>query len=46
MHTGKHWILTLIIAALLLSILVPASAEVKPIALDMLEHGTPPKAEG
>ena len=46
MHIGKHWILTLIIAALLLSILVPATAEVKPIATDMLEHGTPPAKEG
>ena len=46
MHTGKHWILPLIIAALLLSILVPATAEVKPIGLDMLEHGTAPAKEG
>ena len=46
MHTGKHRILTLLIATILLCLLTAASAEVKPIPLDMLEHGTPPQKEG
>ena len=46
MRTGKLVFLVLTIAALALCILSPAAAEVKPIPLNMLEHGTPPKAEG
>ena len=46
MHSGKLRMLVWVIAAVMLLTAGFASAEVNPIPLDMLEHGTPPKAEG
>ena len=46
MRVGKFRILVWIAAAVMLFAASSASADVKPIPLDMLEHGTPPKAEG
>jgi len=46
MHAGKLIILVLSAVVLALCTLCSASAEIKPIPIDMLEHGTPPKAEG
>ena len=46
MRAGKAVLLLLLVAALSLCTLCSAMADVKPIPMDMLEHGTPPKAEG
>ena len=46
MRAGKAVLLLLMVAALSLCTLCSAMADVKPIPMDMLEHGTPPKAEG
>ena len=46
MRAGKLVLLVLMTAVLTLCTLCSALADVKPIPLDMLEHGTPPKAEG
>ena len=46
MRTGKRVLLVLATMVLTLCILSSALAEIKTIPLDMLEHGTPPKAEG
>ena len=46
MRTGKRVLLVLAAMVLTLCILGSALAEIKPIPLDMLEHGTPPKADG
>ena len=45
MRMGKQVLLTLSIFVLALCIACSAAAEVKPIPLDILQHGTPPKAE-
>ena len=45
----RVWKQVLFIAAILvlsLCVFSTAAADVKPIPLDILEHGTPPKAEG
>ena len=46
MRTGKRVLLVLTTMILTLCFLCSAMADIKPIPLDMLEHGTPPKAEG
>ena len=46
MRTGKLVLLVLMTVVLSVCTLCSALADVKPIPLDMLEHGTPPKAEG
>ena len=46
MRAGKLVLLILMMMVLTLCILCSALADVIPIPLDMLEHGTPPKAEG
>lgn len=46
MRTGKRVLLVLAAMVLTLCILGSALAEIKQIPLDMLEHGTPPKADG
>jgi exopolysaccharide biosynthesis protein len=46
MRAGKLIILVLSAVVLALCTLCSATAEIKPIPIDMLEHGTPPKAEG
>ena len=46
MRTGKKILLLLTIAVLTICVLGSAAADVKPIPLDMLEHGTPPKKSG
>ena len=46
MRTGKLVLLVLMTVVLSVCVLCSALADVKPIPLDMLEHGTPPKAEG
>ena len=46
MHVGKIRFLVWVAAAVMMFAAASASAEVKAIPLDMLEHGTPPKAEG
>ena len=46
MRAGKLVLLVLTIAVLMLCSLCSAYAEVKPIPMDMLEHGSAPKAEG
>ncbi len=46
MRAGKLVLLVLTTMLLTLCILCSALADVKPIPQDMLEHGTPPKAEG
>ena len=45
MRAGKTVLLVLATAILTLCFVCSAAADVKPIPLDMLEHGTPPKAE-
>ena len=45
MRTGKFVLLVLMTAVLTFSALFSAVADVKPIPMDMTEHGTPPKAE-
>ena len=45
MRAGKLVILVLTVAVMTLCMLGSAMADIKPIPLDMLEHGTPPKAE-
>ena len=45
MRTGKRVLLVLTTMILTLCFLCSAMADIKPIPLDMLEHGTPPKAE-
>ena len=46
MHAWKKWMTGLLAAVIVLCVLSLAAAEVKPIPLDMLEHGAKPKAEG
>ena len=46
MRAGKQVLLVLTAMALAFCLICTASAEVKPIPLDMTEHGTPPKADG
>ena len=46
MRAGRLFIPALLTAILALCIHCPALADVRPIPMDMLEHGTPPKAEG
>ena len=46
MRSGKRFLLVLAAAVMAFCIMGTAMAEIKPIPLDMLEHGTPPKAEG
>ena len=46
MRVGKKVLLILAALVTALCALSTAAAEVKPIPLDILEHGTPPKAEG
>ena len=46
MRAGKHVLLVLTTMVLSLCILCSATADVKQIPTDMLEHGTPPKNEG
>ena len=46
MRAGKPVVPVLMAVILSLCIFCPALAEVRPIPMDMLEHGTPPKAEG
>ena len=46
MRTGKLVLLVLTTVVLLFCVLCSAVADVRPIPMDMLEHGTPPKAEG
>ena len=46
MRAGKLVLLVLTTMMLTVCVLGAALADVKPIPLDMLEHGTPPKAEG
>ena len=45
MRAGKLVILMLTIMIMTICMLGSAMADIKPIPLDMLEHGTPPKAE-
>ena len=46
MHAGKRLFLILAALALALGIVCSAAAETRAIPVDMLEHGTPPKADG
>ena len=46
MRSGKKLLFTLAALAAALCVAAGAAADVKPIPLDILEHGTPPKAEG
>ena len=46
MRAGKLVILVLTAIMLVLCTLGSAAADIKPIPLDMLEHGTPPKKSG
>ena len=46
MRIGKPLVLVLMTVILSLCILYSALGDVRPISLNMLEHGTPPKAEG
>ncbi|MBR5962301.1 MAG: phosphodiester glycosidase family protein [Clostridia bacterium] len=45
MRAGKLVILVLTVMVMTICMLGSAMADIKPIPLDMLEHGTPPKAE-
>lgn len=45
MRAGKLVILVLTVMVMTICMFGSAMAEIKPIPLDMLEHGTPPKAE-
>ena len=45
MRAGKLVILVLTVMVMTICMIGSAMAEIKPIPLDMLEHGTPPKAE-
>ena len=46
MRAGKLFFLILTTVVLSVCIFCSAMADIKPIPMDMLEHGTPPKAEG
>ena len=45
MRAGKLVILVLTVMVMTICMFGSAMADIKPIPLDMLEHGTPPKAE-